>query len=188
MYWDSYILQQISVSTGLSVAELLEEIERREVYLRDMIKSGMKDQRKIAEKILAYQTKKRNERKQEKLTLGAKPDTFKDLKNQVLKQENKKIEKIPLVQEIIQKEVTKDDNIQEIVKENEPLIASNIESMDVATEDPQTKENTLDSINNDLDAATKMLWELARETTNFKQEKKPEPVEEVIEEVEEIQS
>ena len=39
----------------------------------------------------------------------------------------------------------------------------------------QNKENLEESIDDDLDAATKMLWELAKETNTFKKKKKLEP-------------
>ena len=62
MFKDSYILQQISVSSGKSMEQLLEELDRREKYIEDMIESGIEKQREVAEKILSYYQNQRDER------------------------------------------------------------------------------------------------------------------------------
>ena len=66
MFKDSYILQQISVSSGKSMMQLMEELDRREQYIKDMIESGIDNQRDVAEKILGYYTNKREEKESKK--------------------------------------------------------------------------------------------------------------------------
>jgi hypothetical protein len=44
------------------VRGIIKEIEKREKYIEDIVKSGVRDQRQIAEKILSYYNKQRNQR------------------------------------------------------------------------------------------------------------------------------
>ncbi|MHA1290039.1 MAG: type II/IV secretion system ATPase subunit, partial [Candidatus Thorarchaeota archaeon] len=62
MFKDSYILQQISVSSGKTMEHLLEELDRREQYIENMFKTGVENQREVAEKILSYYQNQREER------------------------------------------------------------------------------------------------------------------------------
>jgi len=62
MFKDSYILQQISVSSGKSMDQLMEELDCREQYINDMIENGIDNQRDVAEKILSYYTNQREEK------------------------------------------------------------------------------------------------------------------------------
>ncbi len=62
MFKDSYILQQISVSSGKTMKQLLEELDRREQYIENMIESGIEKQRDVAEKILSYYQNQRDEK------------------------------------------------------------------------------------------------------------------------------
>ena len=66
IFKDSYILQQISVSSGKSMNELMEELERREQYIRDMIEAGIDSQKEVAERILSYYNNQREEREETK--------------------------------------------------------------------------------------------------------------------------
>ena len=59
MFENSFILQQISVTTGRSMENLLEELNKREKYLKKVVKSGVHEQQEITEKILVYQKDKR---------------------------------------------------------------------------------------------------------------------------------
>ncbi|HEX9914374.1 MAG TPA: type II/IV secretion system ATPase subunit, partial [Candidatus Bathyarchaeia archaeon] len=56
---DSFILQQISSSSGISMEELLAELDKREQYIRDIVESGVRDQREVAEKMLFYYERQR---------------------------------------------------------------------------------------------------------------------------------
>ncbi len=91
MFKDSYILQQISVSSGKSMTQLMEELDRREQYIKDMIESGVDNQRDVAEKILSYYTNQREEKDAEKNDEEDIP-IFEELKE----------DKIPDVQELIE--------------------------------------------------------------------------------------
>jgi len=62
MFKDSYIIQQISVSSGKTMEQLLEELDRREQYIENMFKTGVENQREVAEKILSYYQNQREER------------------------------------------------------------------------------------------------------------------------------
>ena len=66
MFKDSYILQQISVSSGKNMVQLMEELDRREQYIKGMIESGVNNQREVAENILRYYTSQREEKDSEK--------------------------------------------------------------------------------------------------------------------------
>jgi flagellar protein FlaI len=69
MFKDSYILQQISVSSGKTMTQLMEELDQRELYIKDMIESGIDNQHDVAEKILRYYTNQREEREFNKVNL-----------------------------------------------------------------------------------------------------------------------
>jgi flagellar protein FlaI len=62
MFKDSYILQQISVSSGKTMEQLLEELDCREQYIENMFATGVENQREVAEKILSYYQNQREER------------------------------------------------------------------------------------------------------------------------------
>ena len=83
MFKDSYILNQISSSSGRSMTQLLEELERREQYIKDMMKKGIKHQREVAEKILSYYTNQREEREEYKEQQKI-PEKIEEIDNQDL--------------------------------------------------------------------------------------------------------
>jgi archaeal flagellar protein FlaI len=62
MFKDSYILQQVSVSSGKTMEELMVELDRREKYIQNMIDSGIDNQRDVAEKILGYYNQQREDK------------------------------------------------------------------------------------------------------------------------------
>ena len=70
MFKDSYIINQISETSGKSSAELMEELERREKFIHDMIELGIDNQKDVAEKVLSYYVNARIEKeaKKEKLS------------------------------------------------------------------------------------------------------------------------
>jgi len=55
MFEDSFILQQISVTSGLSIAQLIEELDAREHYLEAIVEGGIMNQAEVADKISGYQ-------------------------------------------------------------------------------------------------------------------------------------
>ena len=56
MFKDSFILQQISVTSGQTVDQLLEELDAREQYLEAIVESGIENQDEVADKVLGYYT------------------------------------------------------------------------------------------------------------------------------------
>ncbi len=100
---DSYLLKQIAIKNGISLEDLLAELENREKFIAEIVESGVREQRKVAEKILSYYTMKR---------------------------QVKKITKEPVIKEAITKEAMEStiediEQIEEIQKEVAPYILSN---------------------------------------------------------------
>ena len=60
MFKDSFILQQISVTSGLSLDQLIEDLDTRERYLDAIVESGIKKQSEVAEKISGYHNSRRS--------------------------------------------------------------------------------------------------------------------------------
>jgi flagellar protein FlaI len=54
MFKDSFILQQISVTSGLSMDQLIKELDTRERYLDAIVESGIKKQSDVADKVSGY--------------------------------------------------------------------------------------------------------------------------------------
>jgi flagellar protein FlaI len=81
---DSFILQQISTQSGLSMAELLDEIDRRERYIHDIVESGVKKQREVAEKTLSYYTHAREGKSQPKKIVTQEPGSMKEKQEEVI--------------------------------------------------------------------------------------------------------
>ncbi len=63
---DSFILQQISSSSGISMEELLEELDKREQYIHEIVESGVRDQREVAERMLLYYERQREAKDESK--------------------------------------------------------------------------------------------------------------------------
>lgn len=66
MFKDSYILQQISVTSGQTIDQLLEELTAREHYLEAIVDSGVTNQDVVADKILGYYTTRKTQKIGEK--------------------------------------------------------------------------------------------------------------------------
>ena len=63
---DSFILQQISTQSGISMKEIIEEIDRRERFIEEIVESGVRDQSEVAEKIFSYYNRQRDQRTNDK--------------------------------------------------------------------------------------------------------------------------
>ena len=61
LFEDSFLLRQIASKNGLTMEYVLKELDSRERFLRETFESGIRDQRKVAQKILSYYVKKRDE-------------------------------------------------------------------------------------------------------------------------------
>jgi flagellar protein FlaI len=82
MFKDSYILKQISVTSGKSTKELLDELEIREKFIHEMIESGIDDQKEVAEKVLSYYNSAR-EKKEDKKERSRKPAEEKESSSRI---------------------------------------------------------------------------------------------------------
>ncbi len=60
MFKDSFILQQISVTSGLSLDQLIEDLDTRERYLDAIVESGIKKQSEVADKVSGYHNFRRS--------------------------------------------------------------------------------------------------------------------------------
>jgi len=181
---DSFILQQISATSGKSMDELLEEIDKREQYIHNIVESGVRAQRDVAEKVLFYNERQREEKEEVKPAIN--PET-----QAVVNEESSK--------EVI--ELLKDASssfLKEIAPEEEPkMVAAPIENAapkDTAAEPslefthdmlgflqqtfaekgakarPKPKEDETD-----LDLATKVLWQIADDATKLLVKEKVPP-------------
>lgn len=56
---DSYHLRQIALNNSMAFEDVLKELDARERYLREIVESGVRGQRDVAEKILSYYSKRR---------------------------------------------------------------------------------------------------------------------------------
>jgi flagellar protein FlaI len=59
---DSYLLERIAVSRGLKKQNILDELEARTDFITQIVKEGVRDQHKVAEKVLSYYSKQREEK------------------------------------------------------------------------------------------------------------------------------
>jgi flagellar protein FlaI len=56
---NSVLLRRIASVKGLTMDEILLELAMRELYLREVVKSGVRDQRQVTSKILGYRLEQR---------------------------------------------------------------------------------------------------------------------------------
>ena len=56
---DSFLLRMIAANTGTTMEAVLRELDARERYLREIVMSGIRDQREVAEKILSYYARRK---------------------------------------------------------------------------------------------------------------------------------
>jgi len=56
---DSYHLRQVAINSGMVFEDVMKELDTRESYLKEIIESQVRDQKEVAEKILAYKSKRR---------------------------------------------------------------------------------------------------------------------------------
>jgi flagellar protein FlaI len=64
---NSYLLDKIATNAGKTKQDLLQELEKRVEYLHEIVESGVRDQKIVAEKILAYYTDSREKSKADKV-------------------------------------------------------------------------------------------------------------------------
>jgi len=181
---DSFILQQISATSGKSMDELLEEIDKREQYIHNIVESGVRAQRDVAEKVLFYNERQREEKEEVKPAIN--PET-----QAVVNEESSK--------EVI--ELLKDASssfLKEIAPEEEPkmVAAPKENAVPKKTVAEPNLEFTHDMLGflqqtfaekgakarpkpeedeTDLDLATKVLWQIADDATKLLVKEKVPP-------------
>jgi len=197
---DSFILQQVSTQSGMSMKEIIEEIDRRERYIEDIVESGVRDQSEVAEKILAYYNRQRDrktkgeetEEEEEEFLVTHDEDT-KDIIDMLKDASSSMLEDIVAqpsqehepertgIEE--QMEVTEPEpeleplepEVLDEVPMNELAEPEALEQEVLETElkdEPSTINDLVNEQEMELDFATKVLWELAKDASQLAVDKK----------------
>ena len=74
---DSYHLKRIAANNGLTIEDVLKELDARESFIREMIKSGVRNQSDVAKRVLSYYAKKREEKDSIKFAPFVQPQSEK---------------------------------------------------------------------------------------------------------------
>jgi len=188
---DSFILQQISTQSGMSMKDILEEIDRRERYIEEIVESGVRNQSEVAERILSYYNRQRDQRAdgEKKTDVEEAPvpleeeatdliDMLKDASSSMLEdivaqpppeQEPGPVE-IEEQAEIDESEPSELEPIELEAQEIEPAEPEVTEQdiLEIGLEDELSTLNDLvKEQENELDFATKVLWELAQDASQL---------------------
>jgi flagellar protein FlaI len=193
---DSFILQQISTQAGMSMKEIIEEIDRRELFIGEIVKSGVRDQSEVAEKILSYYNRQRDQktnnkkkRKKEEVPVPQEEDTadiidmLKDASSSMLEDivaqpsseqetETLEIEEEPEVSEPEAPEVehTEPDIPEPKLTEPEAPERDFVEPK--LDDESSTINDLVKDQEAELDFATKVLWELTKDASQLVIDKK----------------
>ena len=183
---DSFILQQISSSSGLSMEELLAELDKREQYIRDIVESGVRDQREVAERMLFYYERQREAKDEEKQVVVATAEAasvktssddvielLKDASSSFLKEiapeESKPVTAKPAPKE--KRLVSKEKKTAPKEKKPEAGLEFTHDMLGFLQQtfaEKEAKETTVkDADESDLDLATKVLWQIAEDATKL---------------------
>lgn len=84
----SVLLKRIADTKGLTMDEILIELAMRELYLREIVKSGVRNQRQVTSKILGYKIERRKKG-------DSRDETVPSAKVAVVEQKNADLEVIP---------------------------------------------------------------------------------------------
>ena len=191
---DSFILQQISSSSGISMEELLAEVDKREQYIREIVESGVRDQREVAEKMLFYYERQREAKEEKQVVVptaevaSVKPSSddvielLKDASSSFLKEiapeESKQVPIKPIPSEEkqvykrpIQKTIQKKKKLDSEEKKPEAGLEFTHDMLGFLQHtfaEKGAKENTVkEADESDLDLATKVLWQIAEDATKL---------------------
>jgi flagellar protein FlaI len=189
---DSFILQQISAQSGMSMKEIIDEIDRRESFIEQIVESGVRNQSEVAEKILSYYNRQRDQKAngkkkaerveahvpQEEETVDI-IDMLKDASSLMLKDI---VAQPSLEQEIESHEIEEGPDLLELEFDDEPSLEQEIESHEIEEgpdllelefdDEPSTLIDLVDEQETELDFATKVLWELAQDASQLVIDKK----------------
>jgi hypothetical protein len=178
----SFIIEQICNVSGFSKDDLIVEINKREAYIQEIVESGVRDQRHVAEKILTYYTQQRadkeivsvDEIKDQALTdpqLGDIDDSVSELKSLFSEGEPPEItsdkESVPASE-------------ADLLDEELSQVENTLESLQSFSEDdPRSKRLNYTESKNlrmSLDEASKILSNLSHEVDKIKKEPKEDDV------------
>jgi len=193
---DSFVLQQISTQSGMSMKEIIEEIDRRERYIEEIVESGVSNQGEVAEKILSYYNRQRDQKangkkKAERVEAPVPQeeetadiiDMLKDASSSMLEDivaqpssehetESYAVEDEPEVPEpeVPELRLTEPEIPEPEVPElglTEPEVPE--PELD---DEPSTLNDLVKEQETELDFATKVLWELAQDASQLVIDKK----------------
>lgn len=74
---NSFHLKRIATNSGITMESVLKELNTRESFLKEMVKTDIRNQNDVAKHILSYYTKKREEKDDAKLAPFAQPQSEK---------------------------------------------------------------------------------------------------------------
>jgi flagellar protein FlaI len=193
---DSFILQQISTQSGMSMKEILEELDRRERFIEQIVESGVRNQSEVAEKIFSYYNKQRDQRTngekkvereeapvpQEEETADiidmlkdASSSMLEDLVTQPYPEQEPKSHDIEEEPEVPEPEVPELELTEPGVSEprlTEPEAPEQDFVEPELDDEPSTLNDLVKEQETELDFATKVLWELAQDASQLAMDKK----------------
>ena len=178
---DSFILQQISTQSSMSMKDILEEIDRRESFIEEIVKSGVRNQSEVAEKILSYYNRQRDQRmngekkvEREDVPVPQEEDTVDII--DMLKDASSSMLKDIVAQPSLEQE-TESHEVEDEPEAPEPELTEPEVSELGLTEpelddEPSTLNDLVKEQETELDFATKVLWELAQDANQLAIDKK----------------
>ena len=193
---DSFILQQVSTQSGMSMKEIIEEIDRRERYIEEIVESGVRNQSEVAEKILYYYNRQRDQKAngekkteveeapvpQEKeatdiidMLRDASSSMLEDLVAQPYPEQEPDLTEIEEKVKALEPEPSELDPIEPEAPEEEHTEPESPVQVILKTEredEPSTINDLVTEQETELDFATKVLWELAKDASQLVIDKK----------------
>ena len=178
---DSFILQQISTQSSMSMKDILEEIDRRESFIEEIVKSGVRNQSEVAEKILSYYNRQRDQRtngekkvEREEVPVPQEEDAVDII--DMLKDASSSMLKDIVAQPSLEQE-TESHEVEDEPEAPEPELTEPEVSELGLTEpelddEPSTLNDLVKEQETELDFATKVLWELAQDANQLAIDKK----------------
>ena len=183
---DSFILQQIATQSSKSMKDILEEIDRRESFIEEIIKSGVRNQSEVAEKILSYYNRQRNQRlngekkvEREEVPIPQEEeavdiiDMLKDASSSMLKDivAQPSLEQEPESHEVEDEPKAPEPELTEPEVPELGLTEPGVPEPELDDE-PSTLTDLVKEQETQLDFATKVLWELAQDANQLAIDKK----------------
>jgi len=193
---DSFILQQVSTQSGMSMKEIIEEIDRRERYIEEIVESGIRNQSEVAEKILYYYNRQRGQKangekkaeveeapvpQEEEATdiidmlRDASSSMLEDLVAQPYQEQEPELSEIEEKVKAFESEPSELEPTEPEAPEEEhtePEVPEQVILETEHEEEPSTINDLVNEQETELDFATKVLWELAKDASQLVIDKK----------------